>query len=88
MLDHAYRGRPGLIPPPVDDIHAYATTAELALVDHACAVVGSPETVRRGISDFIAKHQPDELMLTANIFDHAARMRSFELAADVLGIGR
>ena len=84
------RGRPGLIPPPVDDIHAYATTAELALVDHAlaCAVVGSPETIRRGISDFVAKHQPDELMLTANIFDHAARMRSFELAADVLGIGR
>jgi luciferase family oxidoreductase group 1 len=84
------RGRPGLIPPPVDDIQAYATTAELALVDHAlaCAVVGSPDIVRRGISDFVAKHQPDELMLTANIFDHAARMRSFELAADVLGIGR
>jgi len=77
------RGRPGLVPPPVDDITAAATSEELAGVDRAlaCAVVGSPATVERGMEAFVARHRPDELMLTANIFDHAARLRSFELAA-------
>jgi hypothetical protein len=36
--------------------------------------------VQQGLSDFIARHRPDELMLTANIFEHALRRRSFELA--------
>jgi hypothetical protein len=40
--------------------------------------------VARGVEAFIERHRPDELMLTANVFDHAARMRSFELAAGVL----
>ena len=80
------RGRPGLVPPPVDDIAMVATPDERAGVDRAlaCAVVGAPETVRHGIEAFIARHRPDELMLTANVFDHAARLRSFELAADTL----
>ena len=47
----------------------------------ACAVVGAADTVRTGIADFVASHRPDELLLTANIFDHGARVRSFELAA-------
>jgi len=77
------RGRPGLVPPPVDDITAVATPEELAGVDRAlaCAVVGAPATVERGMEAFVARHRPDELMLTANIFDHASRLRSFELAA-------
>jgi alkanesulfonate monooxygenase SsuD/methylene tetrahydromethanopterin reductase-like flavin-dependent oxidoreductase (luciferase family) len=50
----------------------------------ACAVIGAPATVERGIAEFVARHRPDELMLTANVFDHVARMRSFELAAGVL----
>ena len=80
------RGRPGLVPPPVDDIAMVATPDERAGVDRAlaCAVVGAPETVRHGIEAFIARHRPDELILTANVFDHAARLRSFELAADTL----
>jgi luciferase family oxidoreductase group 1 len=80
------RGRPGRIPPPVDDINAFASPGELELVDRAlaCAVVGARDTVQRGIAAFVAEHQPDELMLTANIFDHAKRLRSFELVADVL----
>ena len=80
------RGRPGLVQPPVDDISAVSTPDELAGVDRAlaCAVVGAPETVERGIAKFVAEHRPDELMLTANIFDHAARLRSFELAAGIV----
>ena len=79
------RGTPGLVPPPLrsgDALREFASPEELAGVDRALsvAVVGSPETVRAGISAFIDRHRPDELMLTANIFDHAARERSFELA--------
>ncbi|RDZ28238.1 LLM class flavin-dependent oxidoreductase [Lysobacter silvisoli] len=77
------RGRPGLIPPPIDDIDAFWTREERSGVERAlaCAVVGGPDTVRAGIAAFIERHRPDELMLTANIYDHAARLRSFELAA-------
>jgi luciferase family oxidoreductase group 1 len=76
------RGRPGLIPPPIDDIQAYAAPVERLGLDRAlaCAVVGAPDTVEQGLAAFVARHQPDELLLTANVFDHAARRHSFELA--------
>ena len=77
------RGRLGLVPPPIDDIESYWTAQEKAGVQNAlaCSVVGSADTVREGLRAFIARHRPDELMLTANIHDHAARVRSFELVA-------
>ncbi|MEO8808782.1 MAG: LLM class flavin-dependent oxidoreductase [Rhodanobacter sp.] len=77
------RGRPGLVPPPIDDIEAYWTPPEKLMLERAlaCAVVGNADTVGRGIAAFIARHQPDELLLTANVFDHVARRRSFEIAA-------
>lgn len=79
------RGRPGLVPPPLaraEDIDRYCTPIEKAGLNRAlaCAVVGAPDTVGRGLQEFVALHRPDELLLTANIFDHAARVRSFELA--------
>ncbi|WP_407354163.1 LLM class flavin-dependent oxidoreductase [Luteimonas sp. R10] len=82
------RGQPGLIPPPIDDIEAFWTPAEKAMVGQslACAVVGDPDQVRDGIRAFVARHRPDELMLTANIFDHGARLRSFALAAAACGL--
>jgi len=80
------RGRPGLVQPPVADITAVSTPEERVGVDRAlaCAVIGSQATVARGIDAFIARHRPDELMLTANVFDHGARLRSFEIAAEVM----
>ncbi|NCT68632.1 MAG: LLM class flavin-dependent oxidoreductase [Rhodanobacteraceae bacterium] len=79
------RGKLGLVPPPIDDIEAYWTPQEKAGVQNAlaCSVVGDADTVRDGIAAFIARHRPDELLLTANIFDHAARVRSFAIAAAV-----
>jgi luciferase family oxidoreductase group 1 len=79
------RGRPGLIPPPIDDIEAFWTPIEKAGVEQAlaCAVVGDAASVRRGLDEFIARHRPDELMLTANVHDPEARKRSFEIAAAV-----
>ncbi len=79
------RGKPGLVPPPLESgeaINGYCSADEKANVDRAlgCAVIGSKSTVRSGIDSFVAKHRPDELIFTANIFDHALRVRSFELA--------
>ena len=79
------RGRPGLVQPPLASasaMDAFCTAQERAGVDSAlaCAVIGAPETVAAGIQAFVGTHQPDELLLTANIFDHAARLRSFALA--------
>jgi luciferase family oxidoreductase group 1 len=77
-------GRPSPLPPPVEDIAARFAAAGLrpdmqgAL---ASAVVGAPDTVRQGLAEFVARHQPDEIMVTAQIYDHAARVRSFEIAA-------
>jgi len=47
----------------------------------AVAQVGAPETVKAGLEAFIAHHQPDELMVAAQVFDHEARKRSYELLA-------
>jgi alkanesulfonate monooxygenase SsuD/methylene tetrahydromethanopterin reductase-like flavin-dependent oxidoreductase (luciferase family) len=60
---------------------------ERAMLDSvlACAVVGSPETVQNGLAAFIARTGADELMITAQIFDHTARRRSFEIVAEVQG---
>ena len=79
------RGAPGQLPPPVDDIDAYLSPTEKASVSHSlsCSFVGSTETVARGLQAFIDTHQPDELILTGHIYDHVARLRSFELASQV-----
>ena len=79
------RGTPGLLQPPVDDIAAIASRPERAGVDHALryAIVGSPETVRHGIEALIAETGADELMITSQIYDQAARKRSFEIVAGV-----
>lgn len=79
------RGRPGLVPPPIDDIESFWTPVEKVGVERAlaCAVIGAADTVEHGIATFVARYRPDELMLTANVFDHAARRHSFEIAAAV-----
>jgi luciferase family oxidoreductase group 1 len=79
------RGRPGLIPPPIDDIESYWTPTEKFGVEHAlaCAVIGDATTVQQGIEAFVARHRPDGLMVTANVFDHETRCRSFEIVAEV-----
>jgi luciferase family oxidoreductase group 1 len=79
------RGSPGQIPPPIDDIDSYWSPAEKASASMTLLVsaVGSPETVERGILKFIEVTQPDEIIATAHIYDHSARLRSFELLAQI-----
>lgn len=79
------RGEPGPLPPPVDTMDGLWSEGERARVEHAlaCAVVGSAATVRAGVCAFVARHAPDEIMATALVFDHAARVRSSEILAEV-----
>jgi luciferase family oxidoreductase group 1 len=79
------RGTPGQIPPPIDDIESFWSPAEKALAGQTLTVsaVGSPETVARGLQNFLDITHPDELMITAHIYDHKARLESFEQVADL-----
>lgn len=75
----------GLSKPPINDIEAYWSPAEKAQASRmlACSVVGAPEKVRLGMERIIARTGADELMIVSDVFDHAARLRSFELIASV-----
>jgi luciferase family oxidoreductase group 1 len=78
-------GQPGRVPAPVDDFAATLDPYRRAVVEDAlgAAVVGGPETVRRGLEDLVARTGANELMATANIFDHEKRKRSFEIIAQL-----
>jgi luciferase family oxidoreductase group 1 len=79
------RGRPGPYQPPVDDIEAYWSPSERAQAMHMLryAVVGSRDTVRQGLQEFADLTAADELMVVSAIYDHAARLRSYEILAEV-----
>jgi luciferase family oxidoreductase group 1 len=78
------RGRPGRLPPPVEDFGRSLNPMEQAILRDTLAysVVGSRETVQQGLDAFVAGTGADELMVTAQIFDHRARLRSFEITAE------
>jgi luciferase family oxidoreductase group 1 len=82
------RGAPAPLPPPVDSMEGLWSAGEEIGVGHAFseAIVGSPSRVRDGIKSFVARTGVDELMVTAAIFDHPARLRSFEIVAEVTGL--
>jgi luciferase family oxidoreductase group 1 len=79
-------GMPGKLPAPVDDIDAEIGPALRRGVDSALRInaTGSPATVRAQLAALVAKYQPDELILTGQIHNHAARKRSFAIAAEAL----
>ncbi|MDW6025971.1 LLM class flavin-dependent oxidoreductase [Mesorhizobium sp. BAC0120] len=78
-------GRPGRLPPPLEGYEETLDPAARAMLAHSLstAVIGSPETVKRGIEAFLKRTGADELIVTAQIFDHNARVRSFEILAQV-----
>jgi alkanesulfonate monooxygenase SsuD/methylene tetrahydromethanopterin reductase-like flavin-dependent oxidoreductase (luciferase family) len=71
---------------PVEGFMESVGPAEQALLTQvlSCSAIGTPDRVRAALHDFIARTGADELMLTAQIHDHAARLRSYEIAADVM----
>jgi luciferase family oxidoreductase group 1 len=78
-------GRPGRLPPPVKGYREGVGPSERALLDSvlSCSAVGSRETVGAGIAAFIERTGADELMITSQVFDHAARLRSYEIVASL-----
>lgn len=75
------RGTPGKLPPPVDDIYSLWSASEARQVSDMLhySFVGTPETVRQGLDQFLAKTAADELIISATLYDAAARLRSYEL---------
>jgi alkanesulfonate monooxygenase SsuD/methylene tetrahydromethanopterin reductase-like flavin-dependent oxidoreductase (luciferase family) len=80
-------GRPGRLPPPRPGYYEESNGAARALLDMAltCTAVGSPGTVREKLREFIAETRADELMIAGAMYDHRARLHSYEIAAQVLG---
>jgi luciferase family oxidoreductase group 1 len=78
------RGRPAPLPPPAADFEARLAPFERAMLHDMLSgsVVGDAERVRDGLRAFIARTGADELMITSQIFDHAARVRSYEITAE------
>ena len=85
-----FRGARGLSPPPIDDIEAWWSPTEKAQVTRMLgrSIVGSPSTVKAGIEALAAETGADELIVVSDVYEHALRLRSFELIAEAAGIGR
>lgn len=80
-----HSGRPSRMPPPVPGYRDRIGVAERAMLDNvlSCSAIGSPEKVMRELQAFIAQTGANELMIASPIYDHAARVRSYELVAQV-----
>jgi len=80
------RGRPGKLPPPVQSMEGLRSRGEEAAVLERtrCSAIGSPQTVKHQVEALLKETVADEIIATAQIYDHVARLRSFEIAADVL----
>jgi luciferase family oxidoreductase group 1 len=80
------RGNPGKLQPPVDETQMRWSPAEDLHVQRMTrySLVGSPATIRRGAEELLRETGADEIIATAQIFDHAARLRSFEIFAEVM----
>ncbi len=79
-------GQPGQLPPPVHDLEYELTPQEQQRLDalEACAAIGTPEEVKEQTQRFADKFGADELIVVGSIYEHGARLRSYEILADVL----
>jgi luciferase family oxidoreductase group 1 len=77
------RGRPVPLPPPIEGYESRLTAPERATLEQAlsCTVIGSPDMVSQGLKAFVERTGADELMVVSQIYDHSARLRSYEIAA-------
>jgi luciferase family oxidoreductase group 1 len=81
-------GRPGKLPPPVRDFEGVLSGAARAMLAQVleCSAIGGPDTVAKALRAFAARTGADELMVSSMIYDHAARLRSYEIAAAAAGV--
>jgi luciferase family oxidoreductase group 1 len=82
------RGVPGKLPPPVEDYEEQLSGAEQAMVQDLsrCAAVGSASSVKSQIEAFLEETQADELIIVSSVYEHEARLRSYEITADIVNL--
>jgi luciferase family oxidoreductase group 1 len=85
-----FRGARGLSQPPIDDIETYWTPMEKAQAKRMLArsIIGSPDTVRKGIGALVEETGADELIVVSDVYEHSERLRSIELIAKAAGLPR
>ena len=85
-----FRGARGYTQPPIDDIESYWTPREKAQVMSMLSrsITGSPETVRKGLDALVAETGADELIIVSDVHEHAKRLRSLEIIAEVAALSR
>ena len=81
------RGTRGLLMPPQEDFYSQLSAQEKAAISDflACAVIGSPDTVRQGLQALAEQTGCDEMMFTCDVYDPALRLRALDIVADVRG---
>jgi len=79
------KGTPGQLPPPVENFQDTLSAEDQALISQfaTCSAVGTKETVTSELTEFITRTSADELMIASQIYDHEARVRSFEILASL-----
>ncbi|HEU4965747.1 MAG TPA: LLM class flavin-dependent oxidoreductase [Bacilli bacterium] len=80
------RNTPKKLQPPVEDMSAIISDYERSLLQQRLntSIIGSPETVKRKLEKFLNETQADELMIHSQFYDHGARIRSYEIVADLV----
>jgi alkanesulfonate monooxygenase SsuD/methylene tetrahydromethanopterin reductase-like flavin-dependent oxidoreductase (luciferase family) len=82
------RGEPIFVPPPIESMDGLWSEAERFLVESrlSVAVIGGPETIQRKLAQLLDQTKADELIFTSDLYDHARRLQSFEIAANAIKI--
>lgn len=80
------KGSPGPLPSPVDDFRTIANEQEIAMVNNALRItaIGDRDKVARQVEALLNRYRPDEVIFSSGIHDHRARLRSFEIGAEVM----
>src|SRR6185503_18873256 len=78
------RNARGQLPPPIDDIETFWEPAEKAQASRMlrCTFIGARDTLRQSLARFAAETAADEVIVSAMIYDHAARVRSYEILSE------
>ena len=81
------RGAPGKLPPPIDNFEATLSAPEQQMLNQMsrCAAVGTADMIEDQVRGFLQETGADELIIVCSIFDHQARLHSYELTAEVVG---
>ena len=76
------------LPAPIADYEKTLDPGRLSLIQRAFrhSVIGGPATVAKGVTEFISRYRPDEVIVTAQIYDHTARLKSFEILSEAVGL--